>query len=301
MSKPGGEPAANRPRRAPSLLRRLGRHGNAAAGGLVLLTLAVGLGLVIAFSPYDPIRQNIAARLQGPGAEHLLGTDSLGRDVLTRAAWGGLTSLQIALLAVALGSGLGTAIGLLSGANGAMIDRLVMALVSVVMSFPALLLALFIASLLGNGMVSIILAISATNVALFARLARGETLRVRSEPFVEAARSAGAGGLRVALRHLLPNIWPPLIVALTLRFSTAILTEATVSYLGLGLPPPAPTWGGMVQEGQRALESALWISLAPGGAILLTVLGLNLLGDGLRDALDPRLRGGLQEVGRGTS
>jgi peptide/nickel transport system permease protein len=266
--------------------------------GLVLLGLViVGAILVNLLSPYDPIAQSIAERLRGPSASHPLGTDSLGRDVLTRMGAGAGLSMLISILAVVVGGFAGSVIGLVSGVAPPSTDRAIMATVNVLLALPALLLAMLIATLLGAGSLSVIIAIASANIAIFARLVRGEAQRVQHELFIEAARSTGARLSRIVLRHIVPHLTSVLLVALTLRFSTALLTEAVLSYLGLGVPPPQPTLGNMILEGQRNLEFALWISLGPGAAIMLAVLGANLIGDGLRDLLDPRLRGSLRHEG----
>lgn len=241
--------------------------------------------------PFDPLGQELRARFQPPGLTHLFGTDSLGRDVLVRLSAGGVITLTIGIASTLASLALGLVLGLVSALSGPRVGQSIDAVVTLLMAFPTLLLALFIASLIGTNIVGLIVAIGLANVAVFARLARAETLRVLTEQYYEAARSIGGRIVPIVLRHVLPNLWPSMIVAVTLRASSAVLIEATLSYLGLGLPPPQPTWGTMILDGQRQLESAPWVALAPGFVILLTVLGLNLIGDGLRDILDPRLRG----------
>jgi peptide/nickel transport system permease protein len=263
------------------------------AGCLVLGAVLLFVLASRVFAPYDPLAQNVAERLQPPSPRHWFGTDAFGRDVLTRMGHGGLVSLSIAAVAVCLGGVVGASGGLAAGMGSGFLDRVLVGIINVLQSIPTLLLALLIATILGGGVTSIVLSIAATNVALFARLVRGEALRLRHEPYVESARAVGASRLRVARRHVVPNLRSVVLVALTMRLSTAILLEAALSYLGLGISPPAPTWGNMVLEGQRYLELAVWLSVAPGLAIMATVLGLNVFGDGLRDALDPRLRQGL--------
>lgn len=277
-------------------LRRVRRQRNLMIGIFFLGTVAAFTLIVPILSPYAPNTQALGNRLEAPTLAHLFGTDSLGRDLMTRIAWGGRTSLTVAFVAVFLGGSIGVSIGILAGYLGGIVDRSASAVISVLMSFPALLLALLIASLLEPGPLSLILAIMATNIAIFARIARGEALRLKSEQYVEAAQTLGATTFRVLRRYILANIWPPLIVAATLRLASAVLVEATISYLGFGVPPPSPTWGGTILEGQRVLERATWVPIGAGAVILLTVLGLNLLGDGLRDVLDPRLRGQVREA-----
>lgn len=264
---------------------------NIVIGSMVLAVVVAFLLVPRVALPFEPLAQQISDRFQPPSADHPLGTDALGRDVLARLAAGGVVSLLIGFLSIVLGATVGIVAGVAMASGPAWLERALNAATSVLMAFPALLLALFIASLVGTGIVGLVLAIGLTNVALFARLTRAEALRIQTEQYVEAARSVGGGLMSIVRHHVLPNIWPPIIVALTLRASTAVLTEATLSYLGLGIPPPQPTWGGMILDGQRQMEAAPWVALAPGAAILFTVLGLNLVGDGLRDVLDPRLRG----------
>lgn len=272
-------------------------HRNIVIGGTLLGSVIVGALLITTLSPYDPVRQDIPVRLRAPTLSHLLGTDSFGRDVLARIGAGAGLSLVISAISVVAGALVGSAIGLASGVGRPAVDRAFMALVNVMLAMPALLLAMLIATLLGTGFTSVVVAIAVSNVAVFARLVRGETQRVHHELFIEAARSAGASPWRIVMRHILPHLSSVFLVASTLRFSTALLTEAVLSYLGLGVPPPQPTLGNMILEGQRYLEAALWISLGPGLAIMFTVLGANLLGDGLRDLLDPRIRGSLRQEG----
>lgn len=281
----------------PALLGRIGNllgYRSLALGATLLAIVGIGSLLITTFSPYDPLSQEIVARLRPPSGAHLFGTDSFGRDVLTRMGWGTRSSLSISILAVILGGSVGSFLGLVSGMGPDRVDRAVMAIVNILLSLPALLLALLIASVLGSGFISVVIAIAASSIAVFARLIRAEARRIDHELFIEAARSTGTEMWRIVLRHVVPNLLSVLLVASTLRLASALLTEATLSYLGLGIPPPFPTLGNMILEGQRYLEPAVWISLGPGLAIMLLVLGANLVGDGLRDALDPRLRGTLE-------
>jgi peptide/nickel transport system permease protein len=273
------------------------RYPNVLIGIALLGGVVAGAMLVNLLTPYDPIAQNIVQRLRPPSPDHVLGTDSLGRDVLARIGAGAGLSFVIAFSAALAGGLVGSLIGLASGVGPPSADRFFMALIDVLLALPALLLAMLIATLLGAGSLSVIIAIAASNIAIFARLVRGETQRIRHELFIEAAQSTGATLARIVTRHVVPHLTSVLLVAITLRFSTALLTEAVLSYLGLGVPPPQPTLGNMILEGQRNLEFALWISLSPGIAIMLAVLGANLIGDGLRDLLDPRLRGSLRHEG----
>jgi len=259
--------------------------------GMVVLVLMVG-GAVFApwLAPHDPLDFQPANRLRAPDSEHLLGTDSFGRDILSRILWGGRTSLWCAVTAIVIGTALGTLIGLVAGYSGGRTDSLIMGFMDIMMAFPTLLLALTIVIVLGTSLFNLALAIGISNMPRFARLVRGEVLRVKSFDFVDGALALGASTPRIMWRHILPNILAALIVMVSLRVSVAILIEASLNFLGLGVPPPAPTWGGMVAEGQKFLLFAPWLATAPGAAIALIVLALNFVGDGLRDALDPRLK-----------
>ena len=264
---------------------------NIVIGAVMLGVVVFGALLITQLSPYDAIKQDIAMRLRSPSDTHWLGTDAFGRDILTRIGSGAGLSLLISVAAVVIGALAGSVLGLASGVGPAALDRVLMGAVNVLLALPALLLAMLVATLLGTGLASVIIAIAASNVAIFARLVRGEAQRITHEQFIEAARSVGARLSRIVGLHVIPQLTSVLLVSVTLRCSTALLTEAVLSYLGLGVPPPQPTLGNMILEGQRYLEAALWISLSPGLAIMLTVLGANLIGDGLRDIFDPRIRG----------
>lgn len=259
--------------------------------GLVLLVLIL-FGALFApwLSPHDPLRFDPSNRLRSPDSTHLLGTDSFGRDILSRVLWGSRSSMTCALTAIIIGTLLGTLIGLCAGYFGGRIDNILMGCMDIMMAFPTLLLAIAIVVVLGTSLFNLALAIGISNTPRFARLVRGEVLGVKSLDFVDGALALGASTYRIMLRHILPNILPALIVMVSLRVSVAILIEASLNFLGLGVPPPAPTWGGMVSEGQKFLLFAPWLSIAPGVAIALIVLALNFIGDGLRDALDPRLK-----------
>lgn len=232
-------------------------------------------------------QMNITARLAPPSAEFPLGTDQLGRDILWRVLLGSTTSLSIALAAVALSIVIGLPIGVFAGYYGGAVDGTLMRLVDTLLSFPALLLALAISAILGPSVQNAIIAIGIAFAPFLARIVRGETLRVAGLPYVEAARSIGASDWRIMRLHVLPNITAPLIVQATISVAFAILAEAALSFLGLGTQPPTPSWGLMIQASRDYLDVAPWTALAPGLAVALTVLGLNLLGDALRDAIDP--------------
>jgi peptide/nickel transport system permease protein len=260
-------------------------------GALVAL---VGLSAVLApvLSPRDPTAIEPAARLMRPGPGHPLGTDRLGRDVLSRILYGGRVAVTVGLVAVAVGAGTGVVVGLLSGYRAGGFDAILMRAVDGLMAFPALLLAIMVVAALGPGHVQTMLAIGVVLIPVFARLARAQTLVVRQQDFVLAARAMGATDPAILLAHVLPNIAGPLLIQTTVAFSGAVLAEASLSYLGLGTQPPTPSWGGMLQEARDVLFVGPWMAIWPGAAIAAAVLGWNLLGDGLRDLLDPRLRRG---------
>lgn len=230
------------------------------------------------------------AILQGPSRAHVLGTDQFGRDILSRIIIGARVSLLVAVLSVAVALALGTTVGLLSGYLGRWVDGLAMRLMDILFAFPAILLAIAIMAVAGTSMRNLILAIGVVYTPQFARVARAATLTVKNLEFVEASQALGAGTGRVLARHLLPNVMPAIIVQVSLSLSLAILSESALSFLGLGTQPPTPSWGNMLSEGRQFMEIAPWNAVFPGAAIMLVVLGFNLLGDGLRDLLDPRLR-----------
>jgi peptide/nickel transport system permease protein len=259
--------------------------------GLILL---VAILLVALFAPllapHDPLEQNIVARLEPPSAEFWLGTDSFGRDVLSRLIYGARISLFVGFIAVAIAMAIGTAIGVISGYIGGLFDQIVMSVLDVMLSFPTLLLGLMIAAMLGASLQNLIIAIAITEIAPFARVARAPTITLKQRDFVEASRSYGCGPMRIMFRHILPNMISDVVVVSSLWLASAIRTEASLSFIGLGVPPPAATWGGMIRDGFENILDAWWLAVFPSLAILLTVLALNLLGDALRDASDPRLR-----------
>lgn len=271
-------------------LGRLLRQPSAQLGlFLVVLYVAVALFAGV-LAPYSPIEQHPKDRLQEPSSTYVLGTDEFGRDILSRLMHGATNSLRVALVSVALACALGTGLGMIAGYAGGLLDNVIMRVMDLFFAFPAILLALTIVAALGPGVNNTILAISVVYTPIFARVARGPVLSIKAMEFVQAARSTGAQHPRILLRHVLPNTLAPVIVQISLALSWAMLTEAGLSFLGLGTIPPAPSWGSMLSESRRLMELAPWMAIAPGVAIMLGVLGFNLLGDGLRDALDPRLR-----------
>jgi len=232
----------------------------------------------------------LSRRLLAPAPAHPLGTDQLGRDELSRIIHGAQVSLQVGMISVVIALVAGTTIGIIAGFYGRAVDALLMRLVDVMFAFPGLVLAIVIAGLLGPSRTNAMIAIGIVYAPAFARVVRGSTLSVLNLPYVEAARSLGISDIRIVLRHLLPNITAPLIVLTTVYLSTAILTEAALSFLGLGTQPPEPSWGSMLNASRSYMERAPWLAIAPGLAIMVVVLGFNFLGDGLRDVLDPQLR-----------
>lgn len=258
--------------------------------GLIILVVVIACAVFAPYiAPYDPIKYMPADRMQGPSLHHGLGTDLYGRDLLSRVIYGGRISLAVSLLSVSLALIVGGLLGALAGFYLKWVDTLIMRLTDVLLAFPAILLAIALLAFLGGGFWNLTLAIAIAYIAPFARVVRAAVLRVRDTMYVEASLALGANDRRLLWRHVLPNALGPVLVEISLRLAYAILAEAALSFLGLGTPPPAPAWGQMIADGRPFLESNPWISVAPGLAIMLTVLGFNLLGDALRDALDPRL------------
>jgi peptide/nickel transport system permease protein len=253
--------------------------------GLLLVTAAVSL----VWTPADPLAMSIAGRLQGPSPAHPFGTDQYGRDILARVMVGAVTSIAVGVIAVGIGAGVGMLIGVLGGYGGGWPDEVLMRLVDAVQGFPAILSAVLFAAVFRPGVGISMVAIGIALVPAFARLTRGSVLELRERDFVLAARALGASDRRLVVRHILPNTLPPLIIQATTSFPVAILAEAGLAYLGLGTQPPHPSWGLMLKDAQNFLGLSSSVALFPGGAIALTVLGLNLLGDGLRDLLDPKI------------
>ncbi len=282
-----GPPRYEELRRAYRLWRRspLSIVGTALAG-LVLLVAA--LAPVIA--THDPLAQDFSVRLQPPSRTHLFGTDQFGRDIFSRVVFGSRIALQIILIVSVISGGVGALVGWIAGYFGGRVDEVLMRLTDMFLAFPSLVLAMAFAAALGPSLPNMILAISLVTWTPYARLARGETLRTKAQDFVEAARAMGASDARIILRHIVPMTVSILIVQLTLRMGTIVLTAAGLGFLGLGAQPPTPEWGAMVSDGRNYLVDQWWMSTLPGSAIAASVLGFNLLGDGIRDILDPRLR-----------
>ena len=286
-------PAPSRPAGSPTVnaLRRLARH-RLAMFGAVLVALEVGFALLAPWiAPHEPNRMDYTAVLSGPTAEHPLGTDDLGRDLLSRALYGSRLSLEVGMVAVLVAVVLGVPIGLVSGYFGGIFDEAVMRVVDAVMALPALVLALTIAAVLGPGIWNATVAIAVVAAPTYTRLVRGQVLSIKENDYVLAAQSIGAPTWVILMRHILPNAFSPVIVQASLGVGFAIILEASLSFIGLGAQPPTPSWGNMVQVGFQYLEIAPWFVLIPAVAIFLAVLGFNMLGDGLRDTLDPKSHG----------
>ncbi len=257
--------------------------------GLVLIVLIVLVAIFAPLlSPFDPVEQSTINRLQEPSATHPLGRDDFGRDVLSRILYGTRVALTVGVLSVLLGGALGTTIGIVAGYFGGKIESVLMRLVDVLLSFPDLITGLLVMAVLGSGQVKLIIAIGLTVAPRFARIAYGPTLALKEKEFVEAARALGQRSRVILSRHILPNIGGELLVLGSLWTASAIRLEASLSFIGLGVPPPTPTWGQMIRDGTRYLAEFPLLSLAPGAALLITVFAFNLVGDGLRDVLDPR-------------
>ena len=274
---------------ALSFRRRAFGHASFAVGGALTLVLLLAAALSLIWTPWPVYELDIPHKLQSPSAAHWFGTDSLGRDVLSELLAGAQTSILVGVIAVGIGVALGTALGLLAAARRGWLEELAMRFSDFAFAFPAILSAIMLSALIGPGIVDSIVAIGIFNVPVFARLTRAQANAVWTREFVLAARAAGKGGFRITLEHVLPNILSVIVVQATIQFATAILAEAALSYLGLGTQPPQPSWGRMLNEAQLQLLQAPRLAIFPGLAIALSVLGLNLLGDGLRDLLDPRL------------
>ena len=255
----------------------------------LIATLAACALLAPLLAPYDPLAQDLAVRLKPPSPEHWLGTDSLGRDIASRILYGARISLVIGVVVVGSAGVFGTFVGLVAGYAGGLVDEALMRLTEVFLAFPALILAMAIAGALGPSLTNAIIAIAAVTWAVYARLVRGQILSLRQREFVEAARAMGASRRRIVLRHLLPNTLAPLMVQASFDMGSSIIAAAGLSFIGFGAQPPTPEWGVMISEGRNFISTQPWLSLFPGVAILLAVGSFNLLGDGLRDAFDPRL------------
>lgn len=274
--------------------RRAWRRLKQRKSALVALFVIVALILIALFAPliapYDPTKQSWSAVRKAPSLAHWFGTDEVGRDILSRIIYGTRASLSAGVISVGIAISIGVPLGLLAGYLGGKVDAVLGRITDAMLAVPFLILAIALAAFLGPSLGNAMIAIGVTATPLFIRLTRGQTLSVVKEDYVEAARAVGNPGWRIALRHILPNVMPALLVQATLTIATAIIAEASLSFLGLGQQPPAPSWGSMLNAAQRFLTNAPWMAVWPGLAIFVTVLSFNLFGDGLRDALDPRTK-----------
>jgi len=277
-------------RQSAIVVRQLRRNRAAVAGAIILaieIILAVGAP---AFARYDPIEQDFTVALQGPTHAHLFGTDDVGRDLLSRVMYGARISLSVGLIAVGIGSITGVILGVIAGFYGGVIDTLLLRFMDVLLAFPGILLALAVVAVLGPGLYNVMIAVGFGGIPAYTRLARASTLSVRERDYVLAARAIGCPNGRIMARYILPNVIPPVIVLATLGIAGAILTAAGLSFIGVGAQPPSPEWGAMLSLGRQYLQRAWWVTVFPGLAIMLTVLSVNMVGDAVRDALDPKLR-----------
>jgi peptide/nickel transport system permease protein len=285
----GAAPVAGRPG-LRGWWRRFARNRGAVFGLAVLVGVVLLSVLAPVLAPYDPLAQGVGAPLQAPSLAHWAGTDSFGRDVLSRIIHGARIALVVGVVSVVLAMVVGVTLGLVAGYYGGWLDVIIMRVMDGLFAFPIIILAIAMMAIMGFGVTNVIIAVAVGFIAPFARVTRADVLAVKEEPYIEAARLAGVAGPAIIAGHVLPNVLAPIIVQAALRVSGAIITEAGLSFLGLGPPPPTPVWGSMIAEGRNFIVMAPHISTIPGVALMITIVGLNLLGDGLRDTLDPRLR-----------
>jgi len=283
-------PAAERPRTYGSIVRAQLARNRGAMAGLTLLAVAIGVALGAPWlAPYDPTFQDLLHPLQPPSRAHPFGTDEVGRDVLSRVIYGSRLSLSVGLISVGIGGTAGVTLGLVSGFYGGWLDDVILRIMDLLLAFPGILLALAIVAVLGPGLYNVMLAVGIAATPSFTRVTRGQTLAIRAMDYVTGARAIGCTSVRIMWRYILPNVLPSVIVLATLGLAWAILAASGLSFLGLGAQPPTPEWGAMLSFGRAYLRQAWWITTFPGLAIMVTVLGMNMLGDGLRDALDPKV------------
>jgi ABC-type dipeptide/oligopeptide/nickel transport system permease subunit len=287
---------------APALPRAAGRgsvglgqvrrlvhdHPLGLVGLVIVLTFAVVALFAPLLAPYDPFATEVRSRLQPPSPTHWLGTDQIGRDILSRVIYGARVSVLVGILSVLAAAVVGTAVGLMAGYYGRGVELLTMRGIDILLAYPTVLLAILIVAFFGTSLVNVVAAIAITRIPSFARVAHGLTLSIKEKEFVEAARALGTSDLGIGVRHILPNLLAPVIVQATLQVAVSIIIEATLGYLGLSVPPPTPTWGSIIQDGRGVLDRAPWIANSAGAMIFLLVIAINMLGDGLRDYLDPR-------------
>lgn len=279
LGKPGS-------RRLPRALR----NKMVVVGGAIVLLVLVAALFAPLLAPHSPYQQFTTDQLVGPSRTYPLGTDELGRDVFSRLLYGARISIQVAVISVTIGLAMGGALGMLAAYNGGAWDMLIMRFADILFAFPSLLLAIAVLALLGPSLANVMIAIGIIFIPIFVRVTRAAGMVIVQEQYVEASRASGAGPLRLMMRHVLPNAMAPLLIQITLAISYAILSEASLSFLGLGAQPPEPSWGSMLSTGRGFMTFAPWTAFGPGMAIFIAVLGFNILGDGLRDVLDPRMK-----------
>jgi peptide/nickel transport system permease protein len=270
--------------------RRLLRSKSALTGGGLLLVVVLSALLAPLISPYDPIKTSQRTSLEAPSLVHPMGTDRFGRDVLARVIWAGRLSLPVGFVSVVIAAVIGVALGLIAGYYGGRLDAVIMRFVDLLLAFPGILLALAIVAVLGPSLLNLMIAVGVSSIPDYVRITRATVLSIKEREFILAAHTVGIHDGTIILRHILPNVLAPLIVLATLGMAAAIITGSALSFLGLGIRPPTPEWGNMLSEGREFLQRAWWVAFFPGLAIMLTVFAINLLGDGLRDALDPRMK-----------
>jgi peptide/nickel transport system permease protein len=288
------EPLGKQRRRTDGLLWRLTRNRMLLFWGGVLLALVLMAVFAPIVAPHDPIKQS-ADLLKPPSREYLFGTDELGRDVLSRIIFGARISLTVGLIAVGIAGSVGTVVGLVSGFFGGLVDAITMRIIDVLMAFPGIILAILIMATLGASLVNVMIAVGISAIPWYARTVRGATLAVRENDYIFSARALGATPRHIMFRHVLPNVIGPVVVLATVGIAGAILAISGLSYLGLGAKPPSPEWGAMLSQSRVYLRKAWWITTFPGLAIMVSVFSINLIGDALRDALDPQLRGAIKD------
>ncbi len=273
-------------------LWKIFKKNKTAVIGLVVALIVIFIAAIAPLlAPYDPLEQNVSEKLTPPRTRYLMGTDVFGRDVLSRVIYGARVSLMVGVFSVMLAMVVGTAMGIYAGFKGGRIENLIMRGVDILMSFPNLIMGLMVMAILGSGFIKLILAIGIVMTPRFIRIAHGSTLSIKEREFVDAAKAMGLSEWRIMTKHILPNILGEVLVMGALWVGTAIRIEANLSFIGLGVPPPTPTWGNMIREGLSHLTNAPWLSIFPGIAILITILSFNMIGDGIRDVTDPRTQG----------
>jgi peptide/nickel transport system permease protein len=289
-SSPLQRTTVHRPGRGRDFLRRLSKNPGAIIGLIIILILILGAILAPVITTYEPNIINPRHRLQPPGREHWLGADPFGRDLYTRLVYGARVSLPIGLIAVSISASVGVVLGLISGYYGRIIDGVIMRIIDIMLAFPGILLALVVVAILGPNLQNVMIAVGIGGIPRYTRLVRGSVLSSRELVYVEAARVVGVPDRTILFRHILPNVIGPAVVLSTISVGSAILSAAGLSFLGLGAQPPTAEWGSMLADGRQFLRTDPWVTTVPGVAIMVTVLSVNLFGDGLRDILDPRLR-----------